>query len=76
MHKLTDGTQYRETAAGLIASAPDLLAALQESTTALENLRAYIVKHQDRLPPVSTTGTEVRIAHNRAAIARATGERK
>jgi hypothetical protein len=61
-----------EARAGLICTAVNshdaLVEALKQSTTALENIRAYLAKHADRLPPMSTTGTEVQIERNRAAL--------
>lgn len=57
--------------AKLIAAAPDMAEALHQSTQALENIAAYLVKHQHKLPPVSLTDTELQIERNRAALAKA-----
>jgi hypothetical protein len=62
-----------EANARLIAAAPDLLASERANLMALENIRAYLAKHADILPPMSAAGIEVRLEKTRAAIAKATG---
>ena len=59
--------------ARLRAAAPDLLEALRLALAAMENLRAYLIKHADALPPCSTSTLETRISAARATIAKAEG---
>jgi hypothetical protein len=54
----------------LIADRAALVVALEASTTALENWKAYAVKHAAALPPVSLSSTEVLIERNRATLAK------
>lgn len=51
----------------------DLLNEAREALIALKNVRDYLLKHSHRLPPMSSTGCEVRIEKLRAAIAKAEG---
>lgn len=48
----------------------DLAKALRDSQVALENILAYLARHQRLLPPLSMTGTELQIERNHAALAR------
>lgn len=57
--------------ATLLAAAPELLAALMASVETLENLHAYIRKHEAVLPPTSLSSLEIRIEKFRAAILKA-----
>jgi hypothetical protein len=59
--------------ARLIASAPALLASERENLAVLENLLAYLRKHDAVLPPMSRVSLEVRIEKTRGAIANAEG---
>lgn len=59
--------------AALVAAAPDVLASERENLKVLENLLAYLRKHESSLPPLSTSSLEVRIEATRAAIAKAEG---
>lgn len=57
----------------VMAAAPDMLASERENLTVLENLLAYLRKHEATLPPLSTSSLEVRIEKTRAAIRKAEG---
>lgn len=68
-----DATGYMADAR-LIAAAPDLFESERQNLSVLENLLAYLRKHEAVLPPFSTASLDVRIEATRAAIRRATGE--
>lgn len=57
----------------LRAEREELVAALVDSTAKLSNLRGYLRKHEERLPPVSTSSLEVRMEANRALLAKLEG---
>jgi hypothetical protein len=54
-------------------AAPTLLAQLRLAHRALTNLRAFLTKHADRLPPMSLASLDIQIDEAAAAIAQAEG---
>lgn len=70
----TKGMEAEDAANGrLIAAAPALLASERENLAVLENLLAYLRKHDVVLPPMSRASLEVRIEKTSTIIAKAEG---